>query len=125
MPGEPRNRSGRKPKAATPANRSDLPGQAWTEPPPHAGQDWPTPAGVVAKGHTARTGAANQLKKDSTMTTDLQTIYARARTYKDAVLRQWVDNLSHMAINDEGARPEALRRIAFIEVELLGTARAA
>jgi hypothetical protein len=54
------------------------------------------------------------------MTQDLKQIYARARGYKDSVLRQWIDNLSRHAMNGAAeVKAEALRRIAFIEQNLL------
>ena len=48
----------------------------------------------------------------------LEHIYAGAQTYKDEVLRQWIDNLTQF-VNHPEYRDEALRRIDYIETKLL------
>lgn len=53
---------------------------------------------------------------------DLDRIYAKARTYKDEVLRQWIDNLTQFVGHPEYGK-EALRRIDYIETKLLGGKR--
>lgn len=54
------------------------------------------------------------------LSADLAIVYARARGYKDSVLRDWVRNLERFTLTaDPSQRDEALRRIDFIESHLI------
>ena len=51
---------------------------------------------------------------------DLAKLYASARCLKDEVYRQWLDNLTRHALSgDNTQRDEALRRMDYIENNLL------